>query len=150
MPPPIKVRDKFLVTQAADPKELKRLEKAHPGRELLSLPPEMAFGTGDHATTSTCLRILVDIAKSRPAGWSCVDLGCGTGRALVPFARRGFQCVGVDLSPEFLQIVGEKAMAEGDRLAAEIEAAKKLPDAELSAAISAIKQVGTACGTSWC
>ena len=89
VPPPIKVRDKFLVTQAADPKELKRLEKAHPGRDLLSLPPEMAFGTGDHATTSTCLRILVDIAKSRPAGWSCIDLGCGTGVLAIAAKKLG-------------------------------------------------------------
>jgi SAM-dependent methyltransferase len=38
-----------------------------------------------------------------------VDLGCGTGRALVPLARRGFRCLGVDLSPHMLRIVGEKA-----------------------------------------
>jgi len=46
----------------------------------------------------------------RPA--ALVDLGCGTGRALLPFARRGFTCTGVDLSPEFLRIVGEKAAVE--------------------------------------
>lgn len=42
-----------------------------------------------------------------------VDLGCGTGRALVPLARRGFQCVGVDLSLRMLGIVGEKAAERG-------------------------------------
>ncbi|MCE9607848.1 MAG: methyltransferase domain-containing protein [Planctomycetia bacterium] len=41
-----------------------------------------------------------------------VDLGCGTGRALLPFARRGFQAVGVDLSPRFLRLVAEKATRE--------------------------------------
>jgi SAM-dependent methyltransferase len=45
-----------------------------------------------------------------------VDLGCGTGRVLVPFARQGFTCVGVDLSPEFLRVVGEKAAIEGLRI----------------------------------
>jgi SAM-dependent methyltransferase len=45
-----------------------------------------------------------------------VDLGCGTGRALVPFAKRGFRCVGVDLSPEFLGIVAAKARAENLRI----------------------------------
>jgi hypothetical protein len=45
VPPPIKVRDRFLVTQAAAPKDLARLAKEHPGRDILSLPPEMAFGT---------------------------------------------------------------------------------------------------------
>jgi SAM-dependent methyltransferase len=41
-----------------------------------------------------------------------VDLGCGTGRSLIPLARRGFHGLGVDLSPHMLQIVGEKAAAE--------------------------------------
>jgi len=40
------------------------------------------------------------------------DLGCGTGRLLVPFARRGFRCVGVDLSPHMLELVGRKAKQE--------------------------------------
>lgn len=41
-----------------------------------------------------------------------VDLGCGTGRLLVPFARKGFQCVAVDLSRPMLEVVGRKAEAE--------------------------------------
>lgn len=31
-----------------------------------------------------------------------IDLGCGTGRLCVHFARKGYDCVGVDLSPEML------------------------------------------------
>lgn len=38
-----------------------------------------------------------------------LDLGCGTGRALVPLASRGFRCVGVDLSRPMLAVVGQKA-----------------------------------------
>lgn len=52
-----------------------------------------------------------------------VDLGCGTGRLLVPFARRGYRGVAVDLSPSMLAIVGQKSAAEGlpiDRLLANI------------------------------
>jgi SAM-dependent methyltransferase len=41
-----------------------------------------------------------------------VDLGCGTGRALVPLARRGFEGLGVDLSLPMLRVVGEKAYQE--------------------------------------
>jgi SAM-dependent methyltransferase len=41
-----------------------------------------------------------------------VDLGCGTGRALVALARRGFPGLAVDLSPAMLRIVAEKAAAE--------------------------------------
>jgi ubiquinone/menaquinone biosynthesis C-methylase UbiE len=38
-----------------------------------------------------------------------IDLGCGTGRLLVHFAKRGFECVGVDMSDAMLEIVHEKA-----------------------------------------
>ena len=31
-----------------------------------------------------------------------IDLGCGTGRLLLPLARRGFRVLGVDLSAEML------------------------------------------------
>ena len=47
----------------------------------------------------------------RPPGL-VVDLGCGTGRALLPLARRGFRGLAVDLSPDMLQIVARKARAE--------------------------------------
>ena len=37
------------------------------------------------------------------------DFGCGTGRALIPLARRGFRTLGIDLSDPMLQVVREKA-----------------------------------------
>jgi ribosomal protein L11 methyltransferase len=89
VPPPLKIRDRFVVTQEAGEKALKALAKAHPGREVLSIPPEMAFGTGDHATTSSCLRLLVDVAKKRGAGWSCADLGTGTGLLAIAAGKLG-------------------------------------------------------------
>ena len=45
-------------------------------------------------------------------GW-LLDLGCGTGRLLIPFARRGYDVVGVDLSEEMLAVAREKAAAAG-------------------------------------
>src|SRR3954469_15357029 len=42
-----------------------------------------------------------------------VDLGCGTGRLLFHLARRGFDCLGVDLSDTMLEVVREKAQSEG-------------------------------------
>jgi len=79
-PAPIKVRNAFLLTQESKPTALKALAKQHPNRKLITIPPEMAFGTGDHATTSTCLRLLVDIARKRNhTNWSLADLGTGTG-----------------------------------------------------------------------
>jgi SAM-dependent methyltransferase len=42
-----------------------------------------------------------------------IDLGCGTGRLLLPFAARGYWVLGVDLSEEMLKQVGAKAAAAG-------------------------------------
>src|SRR5947209_14578512 len=42
-----------------------------------------------------------------------IDLGCGTGRLLVPFPRRGYWVLGVDLSEEMLRVAAEKAAAAG-------------------------------------
>jgi SAM-dependent methyltransferase len=46
-----------------------------------------------------------------PTPGRLIDLGCGTGRLLVPFARRGFRALGVDLSAEMLRVAGAKADA---------------------------------------
>jgi ubiquinone/menaquinone biosynthesis C-methylase UbiE len=42
-----------------------------------------------------------------------VDLGCGIGRSLVEFSRRGFACLGIDLSHEALLVAAERAEAAG-------------------------------------
>jgi len=87
-PRPVKVRDALLLTPEVRPAELALMQQAHPKRQIIMIPPEMAFGTGDHATTSTCLRLLVDVAKARRGSpWSIADLGTGTG-VLVIAARK--------------------------------------------------------------
>ena len=42
-----------------------------------------------------------------------VDLGCGTGRLLIPLARRGWWVLGVDLSPEMLAVARDRAFESG-------------------------------------
>jgi len=89
-PRPLKVRDVFLLTAETRAKELAALRKAHPKREIIIIPPEMAFGTGDHATTSTCLRLLVDVARGRKGqAWSMADLGAGTGVLAIAARKLG-------------------------------------------------------------
>lgn len=75
---PIHIRGKLII---AHTEELAAtLRKAHPDQPVLCIPGELAFGTGDHATTSTCLRLLVDFAQAQgSAPWEVLDLGCGTG-----------------------------------------------------------------------
>jgi SAM-dependent methyltransferase len=50
-------------------------------------------------------------ARHFPRPGRLLDLGCGTGRLLIPFAGRGFWTLGVDLSQEMLKVAGEKAAA---------------------------------------
>ncbi len=89
-PRPLKVRDVFLLTAETRPKELALLRKANPKRQIITIPPEMAFGTGDHATTSTCLRLLVDVARERKGGtWTVADLGTGTGVLAIAAKKLG-------------------------------------------------------------
>ena len=54
---------------------------------------------------------IVQTFMGQPArlGAVVVDLGCGTGRALIPLVRRGFRGLAVDLSEHMLHIVQEKA-----------------------------------------
>lgn len=47
------------------------------------------------------------------AGGPILELGCGTGRALIPLAQAGFRVTGVDLSPEMLRRARAKAEAAG-------------------------------------
>lgn len=47
------------------------------------------------------------------AGLRVLDVGCGTGRQILPMARRGLKVVGVDLSEEMLGLAQSKLSAEG-------------------------------------
>jgi SAM-dependent methyltransferase len=53
------------------------------------------------------------VERHCPQPGRLIDLGCGTGRLLMPFAKRGFRVLGVDLSEEMLRVAGEKATAAG-------------------------------------
>jgi len=70
---PLMIRDRLVISQ------VEVAPDAYPGKEVIVVPPEMAFGTGDHPTTATCLRNLVDLSSKLETGWSLLDLGTGSG-----------------------------------------------------------------------
>jgi 2-polyprenyl-3-methyl-5-hydroxy-6-metoxy-1,4-benzoquinol methylase len=75
---------------------------------------EQARGYDKRIASTPLLRIdqaFVEKHCGRPG--RLVDLGCGTGRLLIPLARRGYWVLGVDLAEEMLRIVGEKAEQAG-------------------------------------
>jgi ubiquinone/menaquinone biosynthesis C-methylase UbiE len=67
-----------------------------------------------------------------PTPGKLIDLGCGTGRLLLAFARRGYSVLGVDLSSEMLAVAREKATAAS------------LPVALLRANLAELDSVGDA------
>jgi len=75
---PLRVRDKLVVV--AGERERAAWAKTPGARPALVIPAGMAFGTGDHATTSTCLRFLADVSDELAGEpWELLDLGCGSG-----------------------------------------------------------------------
>ena len=89
-PRPVKVRAVLLLTAETRPREIAAIQQQNPHRQIIMIPPEMAFGTGDHATTSTCLRLLVDVANERKSiNWTLADLGTGTGVLAIAARKLG-------------------------------------------------------------
>lgn len=69
-------------------------------RILLRISSAMAFGTGEHATTSACLRFLADEAKNCEPGWTCLDLGTGSGILAIAAEKLGaHEVLGLDYDP---------------------------------------------------
>jgi ribosomal protein L11 methyltransferase len=77
---------------------------AAPGREVIVIDPGMAFGTGQHPTTRTCLEELEEIVATRRVE-SVLDVGTGTGILAAVAARLGVRrVVAVDIDPATLPI----------------------------------------------
>ncbi|MCB1276291.1 50S ribosomal protein L11 methyltransferase [Prosthecobacter sp.] len=112
-PPPVKVRETFVICAAKTPAEVKKARESFPNREIIAVPADMAFGTGHHATTATVLRLLVDAAKPlQSAGkeWSMADLGCGSGILAIAASKLGASRVwGCDYDPAAVKISKENA-----------------------------------------
>ncbi|MFT5881893.1 MAG: ribosomal protein L11 methyltransferase [Crocinitomicaceae bacterium] len=104
--PPLKIRDALLITGSRERGVVSELQKEFPKKHVIRMPAEMAFGTGDHATTSTCLRLLVDVARERKGtDWQMLDLGCGT--ALLAIAARMLgakKCEAHDYDPQAVRV----------------------------------------------
>lgn len=84
-------------------------------RRCLRIPASLAFGTGEHATTSTCLRLLCDLAPTDRA-WRFLDVGMGTGILAIGAAKlKASRVVGFDSDPTAVRIARENAMLNGVR-----------------------------------
>jgi ribosomal protein L11 methyltransferase len=79
------------------------------GLEPLIINPQMAFGTGHHATTSLCLEALVglhDAGRIQP-GDRYLDAGTGSGILGIACTKLGLTGLGFDLDPLTLENIHE-------------------------------------------
>lgn len=109
--PPLKIRDSLIITGEREGETIEELKEKYPTRHLIKMPAEMAFGTGDHATTATCLRLLVDVAKEQEKPWEMLDLGCGT--AILAIAARmlgATTCQAHDFDPQAVCVSKENIL----------------------------------------
>lgn len=98
--PPIPIRDRL------------RIHSVEPETPLhhrdIVIPQGMAFGTGEHATTATCLRLLCDLAPALRPGWTALDAGTGSGLLAIACERLGASAVvAFDNDPVCIRIVKE-------------------------------------------
>lgn len=56
-----------------------RVKPIRIGSRQIVIPAEAAFGTGEHATTAMCLRLLDRFARNRRQNWTMLDAGTGSG-----------------------------------------------------------------------
>ena len=88
---PIDVGERFTI--------LPPWEKMRDGRINLVIDPGMAFGTGHHETTRSCL-VLMDAYADAGAKERFLDLGTGTGLLAIAASRLGYRhIVAVDTDP---------------------------------------------------
>ena len=81
------------------------------GRLPVILDPGLTFGTGAHPSTQMVLEAME--AMIRP-GWSCLDLGSGSGILSIAALRLGAEtAVGVDIDPKAEDIARENAAYNG-------------------------------------
>ncbi|MEV2842705.1 50S ribosomal protein L11 methyltransferase [Paenibacillus larvae] len=78
---------------------------------ILELDPGMAFGTGTHATTSLCLKILEQVVRG---GEDVIDVGTGSGILSIAAAKLGAEHVlAIDLDPVAVKSAGENSKLNG-------------------------------------
>jgi ribosomal protein L11 methyltransferase len=100
---PIKIGKRLIISNVGGTL-VSRLSR-HKGRSHLIIPASLAFGTGEHATTTMALHFLEQLTRSWNPGWSLVDLGTGSGiLALAARCLGAGHARGVDNDPAAISV----------------------------------------------
>ena len=104
---PLRIGSRLVVCRTLDPTK----KDAH----QIIIPAETAFGTGEHATTAMCLRLLESVTRRLPPGWTMLDAGTGSGvLALSGSCFGAKRVVAIDQDP--LACVTAKRNARANRV----------------------------------
>lgn len=80
-------------------------------KKILELDPGMAFGTGDHATTSMCAVLMDEVGCE---GKKVLDIGTGSGILAIAADLLGASDIlGVDIDPSAVEVAIENAEVNG-------------------------------------
>lgn len=110
---PIRIRGKLLIVSSE--RDRRRWAGQFPSRKTLLVPAAMAFGTGEHATTASCLRFLADTADALAGdSWDMLDLGTGSGILAIAGRMLGARKVDAfDFDPHAVRTARENVHANG-------------------------------------
>ena len=93
--------------------------EAKPGQVVVNLDPGMAFGTGTHETTRTCLRLIDTFLASATSPTDLLDVGTGSGVLSIAALLLGANSAwGVDLDP--LAVEATATNADSNNVAARL------------------------------
>jgi ribosomal protein L11 methyltransferase len=103
---PLRIGSRLIIQSAPDHKGVPSSART------LIIPAQAAFGTGGHATTAMCLRLLELHTRQRPPGWAMLDAGTGSG--ILALAARGLgaaRVLAIDNDPRACAIAKRNARA---------------------------------------
>lgn len=83
------------------------------GQKVLTLDPGMSFGTGQHATTLFCLKMIDRLSRENDIR-TMLDAGCGSGILAIAGGLLGFEAVDAfDFDPDAVRVAEENLKLNG-------------------------------------
>jgi ribosomal protein L11 methyltransferase len=109
---PISIRGRLLISSIDSDRSLPELKR---GQQLIRIPASLAFGTGDHATTASCLRLLCDVAREL-VPWRHLDIGTGTAVLAIAAEKLGAcEVEAFDFDPVAVRVARQNLALNGSR-----------------------------------
>jgi len=100
-----------------------------------------AFYDGDYEAAAYHHDVPFYVELARESGGPVLELGCGTGRVVLPIARAGVEVTGVDLSPGMLERLRDTLAAEPEEVRRRVRVLEgdmrsvRVPDGEAAFAL---------------